>query len=55
MPMGKPASQGYVSIVRHKVDLVHRRSKVSRVLEGPRFRLLGGGQGGQIPIRHMTS
>ena len=26
-----------------------------RILRGPRFRILEGGMGGQIPIRHMTS
>ena len=35
---------------------LHRRRKVENI-GGPRFRILGGGggKGGQIPSRHMTS
>ena len=43
------------TLLRLRINKLHRRRKVKNIGAGPRFRILGGGGAGQIASRHMTS
>ena len=43
-----------VTELLNRIKANHRRRKVKNI-GGARFRILGGGKGGQFPSRHMAS